>query len=99
MRGGRRRRARRPSHLRNRKGRSLRGVHGHGAFASTTLVLATGGLSIPKMGATGFTHDTVRRLGLALVDPRPGLVPFTLAVPPLSGVSLEVVATLDRAHF
>src|SRR5262247_3175688 len=70
-----------------------------GAFASTTLVLATGGLSIPKMGATGFTHDTVRRLGLALVDPRPGLVPFTLAVPPLSGVSLEVVATLGRAHF
>ena len=71
----------------------------HGAFASTTLVLATGGLSIPKMGATGFTHDTVRRLGLALVDPRPGLVPFTLAVPPLSGVSLEVVANLGRAHF
>jgi predicted Rossmann fold flavoprotein len=71
----------------------------HGAFASTTLVLATGGLSIPKMGATGFTYDTVRRFGLALVDPRPGLVPFTLAVPPLSGVSLEVVASLGRTHF
>jgi predicted Rossmann fold flavoprotein len=71
----------------------------HGAFESTTLVLATGGLSIPKMGATGFTYDTVRRFGLALVDPRPGLVPFTLAVPPLSGVSLEVVASLGRAHF
>src|SRR5262249_53079179 len=71
----------------------------HGAFASTTLVLATGGLSIPKMGATRFTYDTLRPFGPALVDPRPGLVPFTLAVPPLSGVSLEVVANLGRAHF
>jgi predicted Rossmann fold flavoprotein len=71
----------------------------HGRFASATLVLASGGLSIPKMGATGFTYDAVRRFGLAVVAPRPGLVPFTLDVPALSGVSLEVVASLGRARF
>src|SRR5690348_10329591 len=38
----------------------------HGAFRSQALVLATGGLSIPKMGATGFAHDVARRFGLAL---------------------------------
>src|SRR5690606_10028277 len=47
----------------------------HGAFTADSLVLATGGLSIPKMGATGFAHDVARRFGLPLVDPRPGLVP------------------------
>src|SRR5262249_53743909 len=62
-----------------------------GAFAASALVLATGGLSIPKMGATGWAHDTARRFGLALVEPRPGLVPLTLGVPDLSGVSLDVV--------
>jgi predicted Rossmann fold flavoprotein len=71
----------------------------HGVFTAPSLVLATGGLSIPKMGATAFTHDLARRFGLALVEPRPGLVPFTLKVPELSGVSLEVVARLGRASF
>jgi predicted Rossmann fold flavoprotein len=71
----------------------------HGAFTSQALVLATGGLSIPKMGATGFAHETARRFGLALTETRPALVPLTLKVPELSGVSLEVVTTLGRAHF
>jgi predicted Rossmann fold flavoprotein len=71
----------------------------HGAFTAASLVLATGGLSIPKMGATGFTHDIARRFGLALTETRPALVPFTLAVPELSGVSLEVVARLGRIGF
>jgi predicted Rossmann fold flavoprotein len=71
----------------------------HGAFTASSLVLATGGLSIPKMGATGFAHDTARRFGLALVEPRPGLVPLTLKVPELSGVSLEVTASLGRGRF
>ena len=71
----------------------------HGTCTSQTLVLATGGLSIPKMGATGFAHDTARRFGLALSETRPALVPLTLKVPELSGVSLEVVARLDRASF
>ncbi len=71
----------------------------HGEFTAASLVLATGGLSIPKMGATGFAHDIARRFGLRLTEPRPGLVPLTLEVPELSGVSLEVVARLDRARF
>ena len=71
----------------------------HGAFAAAALVLATGGLSIPKMGATGFAHDVARRFGLALTDTRPALVPLTLEVPELSGVSLEVVAHLGRIGF
>ncbi len=70
-----------------------------GCFTAQSLVLATGGLSIPRMGATGFAHDTARRFGLALTEIRPALVPLTLPVPALSGVSLEVVAALGRARF
>ncbi len=71
----------------------------HGTFTSQSLVLATGGLSIPKMGATGFAHDVARRFGLRLTETRPALVPLTLNVPELSGVSLEVVTRLGRASF
>ena len=71
----------------------------HGAFISQSVALATGGLSIPKMGATAFAHDTARRFGLALTEMRPALVPLTLKVPELSGVSLEVVTRLGRASF
>jgi predicted Rossmann fold flavoprotein len=76
-----------------------------GAFTADSLVLATGGLSIPKMGATGFAHDTARRFGLRLVEPRPGLVPLTFAGPvldlmrSLSGVSLDTEVTLGRHRF
>jgi predicted Rossmann fold flavoprotein len=71
----------------------------HGEFASTALVLATGGLSIPRMGATGFAHDTARRFGLSVTETRPALVPLTLPVPELSGVSLDVVTSLGKARF
>lgn len=71
----------------------------HGAFTSQSLVLATGGLSIPKMGATGFALDTARRFGLELTETHPALVPLTLKVPELSGVSLEVVTRLGRMRF
>ncbi|WP_198370555.1 BaiN/RdsA family NAD(P)/FAD-dependent oxidoreductase [Roseomonas rosulenta] len=77
----------------------------HGDFSAESLVLATGGLSIPKMGATGFAHDVARRFGLPLVTPRPGLVPFTFdgamldLMRPLAGVALPVVARAGRAAF
>ncbi len=71
----------------------------HGDFDSASVVLATGGLSIPKMGATGFAHDTARRFGLALTETRPGLVPFTARVPDIAGVSLDVVASVGRTRF
>jgi predicted Rossmann fold flavoprotein len=62
------------------------------------LVVATGGPSIPKMGATGFAYELAKRFGLKLVEPRPALVPLTLAgddllFRTLSGVATEVVAT------
>jgi predicted Rossmann fold flavoprotein len=71
----------------------------HGDFDAASVVLATGSLSIPKMGATGFAHDTARRFGLAITEMRPGLVPFTARVPDIAGVSLDVVASLGRTHF
>src|ERR1700712_2395109 len=51
----------------------------HGAFTAPCLVLATGGLSIAKMGATGLAYDLGRQFGLRLTGIRPGLVPLTFA--------------------
>ncbi len=48
----------------------------HGAFTAPSLVLATGGLSIPKLGATGFAYDAAQRFGLPLTEIRPALVPL-----------------------
>jgi predicted Rossmann fold flavoprotein len=70
-----------------------------GTFESTSVVLATGGLSIPRMGASGLAHDVARRFGLAITEMHPALVPLTLAVPALSGVALDVVARCGRADF
>jgi predicted Rossmann fold flavoprotein len=70
-----------------------------GEFESASLVLATGGLSIPKMGATSFAHDTARRFGLRITQTRPALVPLTAKVPELAGVSLPVVARCGRDAF
>ena len=47
---------------------------GEKEFRAPTLVVATGGLSIPKMGATGFGYDLARQFGLAIRETRPGLV-------------------------
>ena len=71
----------------------------HGDFTAASVVLATGGLSIPKMGATGFGHDVCRRFGLKITQTRPALVPFTAKVPEISGVALEVVARCGKQHF
>jgi predicted Rossmann fold flavoprotein len=76
-----------------------------GSFAATSLVIATGGLSIPKMGASGFAYDIARRFGLAIIEPRPGLVPLkfggeTLSLcQALTGVSVEAVVSCGRQSF
>jgi len=76
-----------------------------GVFTARALVLATGGLSIPKMGATGFAHDVARRFGLPVTELRPALVPLTFAgealelMRPLSGVALDAVARCGRVAF
>ena len=71
----------------------------HGDFSASSVVLATGGLSIPKMGATGFAHEVARHFGLRVTDTRPALVPLTLPVPEISGVSVDVEARCGRASF
>jgi predicted Rossmann fold flavoprotein len=77
----------------------------HGSFAAPALVLATGGLSIPKMGATGFAYDLARRFDLAVIEPRPGLVPLKVGggtldlVAPLAGVSLDARVAYGRQSF
>jgi len=68
------------------------------------LVLASGGLSIPKLGATSFAYDVARRFGLKIVEPRPALVPLTLSggqalFTTLSGVSANVVACAGKGRF
>ncbi|RXR29249.1 NAD(P)/FAD-dependent oxidoreductase [Sphingobium fluviale] len=72
--------------------------------SAPALVLATGGPSIPKMGATGFAYDVARRFGLGIVQPRPALVPFTLGAEDalfteLSGVSAPVEVRWNKVRF
>jgi predicted Rossmann fold flavoprotein len=77
----------------------------HGAFSAGGLVLATGGLSIPKLGATGFAYDAARRFGLRVTETRPGLVPLTFGdddlalMRPLAGVSLDTEVTHGGQRF
>jgi predicted Rossmann fold flavoprotein len=78
--------------------------YGDEAASAPSLVIATGGPSIPKMGATGFAYDLARRFWLKVVEPRPALVPLTLSdedllFRELSGVSAEVIARVGKAAF
>jgi hypothetical protein len=78
---------------------------GEREFTAESLVVATGGLSIPKMGATGFGYDLARQFGLKIVEPRPALVPFTFSKQDsanfcdLAGLSAEVVASIGSQSF
>lgn len=69
---------------------------GDGEVKAGQVVIATGGLSIPKIGATDFAHKIARQFGLKIIEPRPALVPLTFDATawepfvPLSGISLEV---------
>jgi hypothetical protein len=88
---------------------------GHGAeftvragereFAAPALVVATGGLSLPKLGATGFGHELARRFGLAVCPTRPALVPLVFGDEDrrrycdLAGVPTEVVAGIGKRQF
>ncbi len=77
----------------------------HGNFVAAALVIATGGLSSPKLGATGFAYEIARRFGLAVIEPRPGLVPLKVAgetltlCQSLSGVSVDAVVSCGRHSF
>ena len=83
---------------------NYRVTYGDRTATAPSLVIATGGPSIPKMGATGFAYDLARRFGLKIVEPRPALVPFTLGgeetlFRSLSGVAAEVVARCGKTAF
>ena len=78
---------------------------GETEFRAPILVVATGGLSISKMGATGFGYDLARRFGLAIREPRPALVPFVFDEEnrsqycDLAGVSAEVSVSCGKPRF
>jgi predicted Rossmann fold flavoprotein len=74
-------------------------------FRAPVLVVATGGLSIPKIGATSFGYDLARQFGIKIREPWPGLVPLVFGAEDrscyrdLAGVSAEVVASCDGQRF
>jgi predicted Rossmann fold flavoprotein len=80
-------------------------VAGKEEFHAPALVVATGGLSIPKMGATSFGYDLARQFELRINDTRPALVPLLLNAQDrqhycdLTGVSAEVVASVGKQRF
>jgi len=83
----------------------FRVVTSGGSFTAAALVLATGGLSIPKMGATGLSYEVARRFGLRVLEPLPALVPLKatpemLGLPALlAGVSLDAIASWAGQSF
>jgi predicted Rossmann fold flavoprotein len=76
-----------------------------GSVQCRSVVVASGGKSIPKMGATGFGYDLAQQFGLTLVETRPALVPFTLEptmlerLTPLAGVAVDAVAGCGKTKF
>ena len=74
-------------------------------FRAAVFVVATGGLSIPKIGATSFGYDLARQFGLAIRDPWPGLVPLVLTADDcsrycdLAGVSADIIASCAGQQF
>jgi predicted Rossmann fold flavoprotein len=94
--------------LNTRVSRVEQGFHllsDRGEFSAPSLVVASGGLSIPKMGATSFGYKIAQRFGLKIQPCRPALVPLTFApedlrnFSDLAGVSIEVVASAGGGRF
>ncbi len=79
--------------------------HSGGTVSARSLVIASGGKSIPKMGATGFGYETATRFGLRMVETRPGLVPLTFEphllerLKPLAGVAVDAVVSCKKTNF
>lgn len=76
-----------------------------GTYTSGALVIATGGLSIPKMGATGFAYDVAKQFGLRVTETRPALVPLKIAndvfgtAESPAGIAVDVIASCGRGTF
>ena len=88
-----------------RKDHGFRIATSHGDFGCRSLVIASGGLSLPKIGATDFGYNVARQFGLRIIETRPALVPLTLggeegrALGELSGVSLDAEVRRGRIAF
>lgn len=88
-----------------RQGERFRVETAEGPVSGASLVVATGGKSIPKMGATGIAYRIAEQFGLAVTDTRPALVPLTLdpallaELQPLAGVAVDAVAGHGRTSF
>jgi len=85
-------------------GGGFRVVSSQGEFEAEALVVATGGLSIPSLGATGLGYELARQFGLKVIAPRPALVPLLLGEDEagwteLAGVAAEVVVQAGEAEF
>ncbi|MBX5151835.1 NAD(P)/FAD-dependent oxidoreductase [Rhizobium lentis] len=78
---------------------------GEGVFEASSLIVATGGKSIPKMGATGFAYRLAEQFGLTVLETRPALVPLTLdpgmiaSIAPLAGISAPAEIRHGRTAF
>jgi hypothetical protein len=78
---------------------------GEREFHAPALVVATGGLSIPKIGATAFGYEVARQFGIRIQECRPALVPLTFnpddcrSYCDLAGVSADVIASCDSQQF
>jgi len=89
--------------LESRSGFTL--LTNRGDFRASSLVVATGGLSIPKMGATGLGYEIARKFEIRVIEPRPALVPLILTDPEqerycdLTGLAAEVIVTTAGRHF
>ncbi len=87
------------------RGETFRVETSQGVFESAALVIATGGLPIPKLGATGFAFDIAKQFAIPVVETRPALVPLTFGeadlawMKPLSGVSADVTARAGKTAF
>ncbi|MCE0733242.1 NAD(P)/FAD-dependent oxidoreductase [Halomonas sp. G15] len=88
-----------------RRGEGVRLATSSGTLDAGALVVASGGLSIPSMGASGFGYEIARQFGLAVTETRPALVPFTLTsqwkarAEALAGVSCEVEASCRGGRY
>ena len=87
------------------RGETFRVETSQGVFESAALVIATGGLPIPKLGATGFAFDIAKQFAIPVVETRPALVPLTFGeadlawMKPLSGVSADVTTRAGKTAF
>ena len=88
-----------------RQGEGFRAALSSGPVEAASVVIATGGKSIPKMGATGFAYSIADQFGIKVIEPRPGLVPLTYEaamleqLKPLSGISVDAIVASGKTHF